>query len=136
MQPAPRRAAAAAALLLGGGVLAATAAPAGAHQTAYGNGVAVTMHVAPDDAPVAGVPATVNVVRVAPPRGGRWSFRTGRPTLRITDSSGKVVRTGRAKRHQKVTFKRAGAYQLVFSGRYKKAGRYRSFTTRFAIRAS
>jgi hypothetical protein len=113
-----------------------TAAPAAAHQTAYSHGVAVTMHVSPDDAPVAGRSATVNIVSVNPPGRPGFSFRSGNPRLRITDSSGHVIRRGRAGRHTKVTFPRPGAYQLTFSGRYKRAGKRHSFAARFAIRAS
>lgn len=112
------------------------AAPAAAHQTAYSHGVAVTMHVSPDDAPAAGRPATVNIVAVDPPGRAGFSFRSGNPRLRITDSSGQVIRRGRAGRHTTVTFPRAGAYQLTFSGRYRRAGKRHSFAARFAIRAS
>src|SRR4051812_43643200 len=93
------------------GLAAIAAAPAGAHQTAFGNGVAVTVHVAPGDAPPAGRRVTVNIAAVVAPKGGRWSFRTGRPTLRITDSAGKAIRRGRTGRRPQVTFPRPGAYQ-------------------------
>ena len=111
-------------------------APALAHQTAHDNGVAVTMHVSPDDEPVAGRQATVNIVKVDLPGSRRFSWKRGRPALRITDSSGNVLRRGHAGKHTKFTFPRSGAYELKFSGRFKRGGKRRSFSTRFAIRAS
>lgn len=79
----------------------AAAAVAAAHQTAYDRGTAVTLHVAPDDEPVAGVPATITVVRVRPVKGGRFTFGSCRCRLRVADASGApLLDRGAGKRTQ------------------------------------
>jgi hypothetical protein len=108
---------------------------ADAHQTAYNHGVAVTMHVSPDDEPVARQAATINVVRVKVPSRGRFSFRSCGCRLRVTDSSGAVILSRRAGKHTRITFPRPAAYQIVFSGSYRRGSKKRSFRTTFAIRA-
>jgi hypothetical protein len=107
-----------------------------AHQTVTSNGVSVTVHVAPDDEPQAGKPSQFTVVKVK--RKG-WHFRIGRCgcRLRIVDASGReildrAVNTARTS----VTFPRAAAYQLTFSGRVTRKGHRRSFAAGFAYRAS
>ncbi|WP_320669324.1 hypothetical protein [Patulibacter defluvii] len=112
----------------------ALAASAQAHQSASSNGATVTVHVLPDDAPAAGRPATVKVVRVAVPKRARFSYRSVR--IRVTDSSGRTVANRAGSRSARLTFPRAGAYQITVSGRYSRSGKKRSFTTRFAVRAS
>ena len=107
-----------------------------AHQTAYDRGVAVTVHVSPDDEPVARQPATINVVRVKVPGSGRFSFRSCGCRLRVTDSSGAVVLSRSAGKHTRITFPRPAAYQIVFSGSYRRGSAKRSFRTTFAIRAA
>ena len=116
-------------------ITTATAVPALAHQTAYNRGVAVTLHVNPDDEPVAGQPATIIVEKVKPPTRGRFTFSTCRCRLRVSDSSGKVVLDRAAGKRTSITFPDAAAYRIQFSGRYRKASRYRTFSTSFAIRA-
>jgi hypothetical protein len=111
------------------------AATAGAHQTAYSNGVSVTLHVNPNDEPVAGKSSQVIVTRVAPNR-GRFRWKTCVCYLKITDSSGKVIVNRRAGRRSTVTFPRAAAYEIVFSGRYRRSGHVKRFRAKFAIRAS
>jgi hypothetical protein len=116
-------------------ISAAGAAPALAHQTAYNRGVAVTLHVNPDDEPVAGQPATIIVEKVKPPKGGKFRFSTCRCHVRVTTSSGGVVLDRAAGKRTSITFPDAAAYRIQFSGRYRKGSRYRTFSTSFAIRA-
>jgi hypothetical protein len=115
-------------LMLGAGM-------APGHQTESSKGVSVTMHVTPEDEPIAGRVSTITVSKIRPNR-GRFSWRTCKCYLRISDSSGKVVLNRRAKRTQKFTFPRATAYEIVFSGRVKRGGTFKRFRVDFAIRAS
>jgi hypothetical protein len=110
------------------------AATAPGHQTESSKGVSVTVHVTPDDEPVAGRVATITA-KVRPSR-GRFSWRSCKCYLRITDSSGRVVLNRRAKRTQKFTFPRATAYEIVFSGRVKRGASFKRFRVDFAVRAS
>ena len=87
-------------------ILGAGTAPG--HQTESSKGVSVTVHVTPDDEPVAGRVATISA-RVKPSR-GRFTWRSCKCYLRITDSSGRVVLNRRAKRSQRFTFPRSTAY--------------------------
>ena len=113
-------------------MLGATAAPG--HQTESSKNVSVTVHVTPDDEPVAGRVATITA-RVKPRR-GRFSWRSCKCYLRITDSSGRVVLNRRAKRTQRFRFPRATAYEIVFSGRVKRGRSIKRFRVDFAVRAS
>lgn len=113
-------------------LLGAAAAPG--HQTESSKGVSVTVHVTPDDEPVAGRVSTITA-RVKPSR-GRFTWRSCKCYLRITDSSGRVVLNRRAKRTQRFTFPRATAYEIVFSGRVKRGGSFKRFRVDFAVRAS
>jgi hypothetical protein len=113
--------------------LGAAAAPG--HQTEISKGVSVTMHVTPEDQPVAGRSSKILVTKVRPNR-GRFSWRTCKCYLRISDSTGKVVLNRRAKRTQSFTFPRATAYEIVFSGRVKRNGKFVRFRVDFAVRAS
>lgn len=115
----------------------AVAAPlALAHQTVTSHGVAVTIHIAPDDEPVAGEPAEIVFVG-ARRRGWRLDRARCRCRLRISDSSGVVV-LDRALRTRTTTFTfpRPGAYEVVVSGRVAKGAKRRAFKARFAYRAS
>jgi hypothetical protein len=118
-----------AAVTLGGAVQAP------AHQTAYSKGVAVTLHVTPDDEPVAGKQARILVTEVDPPRRGKFSWKSCACYLRVSDSSGRVVLNRRAGKRTSFKFPRTGAYEIVFSGRYKRDGRTKRFRTTYAIRA-
>ena len=111
------------------------AATAPGHQTEISKGVSVTMHVTPEDEPVAGRSSKILVTKVRPNR-GRFSWRTCKCYLRISDSTGKVVLNRKAKRTMTFTFPRATAYELVFSGRVKRGGSFKRFRVDFAVRAS
>ena len=111
------------------------ASTAAAHQTNAANGVSVTMHVTPDDEPVVGRSARILVTKVKPNR-GRFSWSTCKCYLRISDSSGEVVLNRRASSRMRFTFQRASAYELLFSGRVKRNGRYKRFRVSFAVRAA
>jgi hypothetical protein len=107
---------------------------AGAHQTSQNKGVSVTLHVTPDDEPVAGEPSKIIVTKVKP-RSGRFSWRTCVCYLNIKDASGHVVLNRRAVKRMTFTFSRAGAYQLTFAGFIKRRGKKVHFSVPFAIRA-
>ena len=112
------------------------ASVASAHQTDYDRGVGVTLHVTPDDEPIAGQPSRIIVTKV---RAGSWRFsRRGCVCyLRVSDSAGSIVLNKRVRsRTTRFTFPRATAYEIVFSGRVKRNGRSKRFRTSFAIRAS
>ncbi len=117
-------------------VMLAGVPPAAAHQTASNRGVTVTMHVTPDDEPVAGKQSNIGVTKV---KAGsyRFSWRSCVCYLRVTDSAGHVLLNQRTRdRNTGFTFPRATAYQIVFSGRVKRNGRKKRFRVSFAIRAS
>jgi hypothetical protein len=113
-------------------------AVAQAHQTTTSKGVTVTMHVTPDDEPVAGRDSTISVTKVKVRKGSfRWSRCSCR--LKITDSSGRAVLSrSMTSRTVHFTFPRTGAYRITFSGRVKgrDGGKSRSFSTSFAVRAA
>jgi hypothetical protein len=111
------------------------AATAPGHQTESSKGVSVTMHVTPEDEPIAGRSSKILVTKVRPNR-GRFSWRSCKCYLRVSDSAGKVVLNRRARRSQSFTFPRASAYEIVFSGRVKRGRSFRRFRVDFAIRAS
>jgi len=113
--------------------LSATAATG--HQTESSKGVSVTMHVTPEDEPIAGRSSKILVTKVKPNR-GRFSWKSCKCYLRISDSAGKVVLNRKARRSQSFTFPRASAYEIVFSGRVKRGGSFKRFRVDFAVRAS
>jgi hypothetical protein len=110
------------------------AAPAPGHQTESSKGVSVTMHVTPEDEPIAGRSSRI-LTKVRPGR-GRFTWRSCKCYLRISDSAGRVVLNRKASRSSRFTFPRASAYELVFSGRVKRGSRYVRFRVDFAVRAS
>jgi hypothetical protein len=114
---------------------AAVAGPAVAHQTAYDRGTAVTLHVAPDDEPVAGQPATIVVTRVRPPRRGVFRFATCSCRVRVQDSAGHVLLDRRTGKRTPFTFPAAAAYRITYSGNYRRAGKRRTFHVSFSLRA-
>ena len=111
------------------------AATAPGHQTESSKGVSVTMHVTPEDEPIAGRSSKILVTKVKPNR-GRFSWRSCKCYLRISDTTGKVVLNRKASRTMSFTFPKATAYELVFSGRVKRGGTFKRFRVDFAIRAS
>jgi hypothetical protein len=111
------------------------AATAPGHQTEISKGVAVTMHVTPEDEPIAGRSSQILITKVKPNR-GRFTWRSCKCYLRISDSTGKVVLNRKAQKSMRFTFPRATAYELVFSGRVKRGGKYKRFRVDFAVRAS
>jgi hypothetical protein len=115
----------------------ALVASAVGHQTVADRGTAVTMHVQPDDAPLVGKPATIVVVKVAPPKGGRFTFRACTTCrLRVADASGHVLLSKRVASRTSFTFPKPAAYEITYSGSYRaKNRRIRTFRASFAIRA-
>ena len=111
------------------------AATAPGHQTESSKGVSVTMHVTPEDEPIAGRSSKILVTKVKPNR-GRFSWRSCKCYLRISDTTGKVVLNRKARRTMSFTVPKASAYELVFSGRVKRGGKFKRFRVDFAIRAS
>ena len=110
--------------------------PALAHQTVTSNGARVTLHVNPDDAPEAGVTTTIKVTKVAVPRGARFRFSSCGCRLKITNSSGTVLRDAPMKASTSFRFPSVGGYRLTYTGRYSKSGKRKRFAASFAIRAS
>jgi hypothetical protein len=118
--------------------LAATAfftIPALAHQTVSSNGARVTLHVDPDDEPEAGRSTSIRVLKVAVPRGARFSYSSCRCRLKISNSAGTVLRDAPMTTRTTFRFPSAGAYRLTYSGRYSRSGNRKRFSASFAIRA-
>jgi len=114
----------------------ALTAPALGHETVTNRGVAVTLHVLPDDEPKAGQPATIVAVKVRPPKGGRFTFKRCACRIKVTDASGKVLLSKRTGKRTTFTFPRAAAYEITYSGGYRaKTGKTRKFSAAFATRA-
>ena len=107
---------------------------AGAHDRETNNGVTVTLHIDPDDDPIATQPATLVVEKVETK--ATFSWKTCNCAWKITDSSGAVLFSGPAKARLSFTFPEPGAYQLTLSGRVKATKtRWRTFRIPFAFRA-
>jgi hypothetical protein len=112
----------------------AMAAVASGHDRETNNGVSVTVHIDPDDSPVATQPATIVVERVETRAKFRWL--TCRCAWKITDSTGGVVYSNPAKARTSLVFPKPGAYTLSFSGRVKvSTSRWRTFHINYAWRA-
>lgn len=115
----------------------APAVPALAHETVTDRGVAVTLHVLPDDEPRAGEPSTIVIVKVRPPKGGRFTFGACRCSVKVTTASGDVLLNRRTGKRTPFVFPDSAAYEITYSGTYRaKGGKTRHFDTTFAIRAS
>jgi hypothetical protein len=112
--------------------LLALAPAASAHQSTSSDGVTVTMHIAPDDEPVAGQPATL--VLVSAKRRG-WRRGDAAVRLRVTDATGRAVLDRRVRTRATFTFPRSGAYRVTWSGRLHKGSRTRPFSAAFTYRA-
>ncbi len=107
---------------------------AAAHEPMTNNGVTATLHVDPDDAPVAASPAIVVITSVAT-RTGTFTWATCLCKLTITSSSGDVLRTGPIAKRASFVFPEPAAYQLTFSGRVKRKGLWKPFKVGWPIRA-
>ena len=115
-------------------VALAAAGIAGAHDRETNNGVTVTLHIDPDDDPVATQPATLVVEKVETK--ATFSWTTCQCAWKISDSTGAVLFKGKAKARTTFTFPAPGAYQVSLSGRVKATKtRWRTFRIDFAFRA-
>jgi len=115
----------------------ALTAPALGHQTVSDRGVTVTMHVLPDDEPVAGGPATIVIVKVKTPRGGRFTFGSCTTCrVKVSSADGQILMNRRTGKRTPFVFSDAAAYEITYSGAYRaKNGKTRRFSAGFAIRA-
>ena len=114
----------------------ACAGTAWAHEPMTSNGVTVTLHVDPDDAPVAGRPATVLFEEVRVPKGTAFAWRTCACTLAVTAADGTPVRKGAlATRAAQVVFPAPGAYEIALAGRVRRGTAWKAFRVAWAIRA-
>src|SRR5918912_1556209 len=82
----------------------ALTAPALGHETVTDHGVAVTLHVLPEEERGAGAPAPLVVVRARPPRGGRFAFASCGCRMTIADAAGRVLLNRRAGKRTTFTF--------------------------------
>jgi hypothetical protein len=116
---------------------AAAAVPALAHETVTDHGVAVTMHILPGDEPQAGQPATIAIVSVRPPKGGRFTFKACTCRIKVTTASGDVLLNRRTGKRTSFVFPDPAAYEIAYSGTYRaRGGRSKHFSTTFATRAN
>ena len=110
------------------------ASAAFAHDRETNNGVSITVHIDPDDEPVATQPATIVVEKVE--SRAKFTWATCRCMWKIADSSGSVVYQAKAKAKTSFVFPAEGAYQLTLSGRVKATKtRWRAFKINYAWRA-
>jgi hypothetical protein len=115
----------------------ALTAPASGHQTVSDHGVAVTLHVLPDDEPVAGQPATIVAIRIRPPAGGRFRFGSCACRIKVGTATGRVLMNKRTAKRTSFVFPDPAAYEITYSGSYRaRDGRTKRFGAVFAIRAS
>ncbi len=115
----------------------ALTAPALGHQTVSARGVAVTLHVLPDDEPVAGQPATIVAVKVTPPRGGRFAFGSCTCRVKVATATGRVLLNKRTGKRTPFVFPDRAAYEITYSGSYRaKSKKTKRFSAVFAMRAS
>ena len=115
----------------------APTAPVAAHQTVSNRGVAVTLHVLPDDEPVAGKTATIVAVKVKPPKGGRFTFGSCVCRVKVTTATGRVLLNKPTGKRTTFVFPDPAAYKITYSGRYRaKSRKTKRFSAVFAIRAS
>jgi hypothetical protein len=129
MRPAAVAVAAAAAM--------APAVPALAHETVTDHGVAVTLHVLPDDEPRAGSPSTIVIVSAKPPQGGRFTFKRCACRMKVTTATGDVLLDRRTGKRTPFVFPAPAAYEITASGAYRaRGGKTRHFSATFALRAS
>lgn len=108
---------------------------ASAHEPQSNNGVTVTLHVDPDDAPVAGQPATVLFEEVRVGKGTTFTWRTCACTLTVAGGAGTTLSKGPASRVNRFTFPEPVAYQLALAGRVKRGTAWKAFKVAWALRA-
>jgi hypothetical protein len=107
---------------------------ASAHDRESNNGVSVTLHVNPDDEPIATAQSVLLVEKVETRATFTWA--TCRCTWRITNAAGKLLYLGKARVRTPFVFPESGAYQLRFVGRVKVTKvRWRVFRITYALRA-
>jgi hypothetical protein len=124
------------AAIVGTMALIGAVAPAWSHQIASNNGVAVQVHVDPNDEPIASQATTVWVVRVKG-RNVLFSWKTCRCRLLVFASDGAVLLDSAIKvPRTPVIFPEEKAYGITVSGRVKRKGIWRAFKVTFAIRAA
>jgi hypothetical protein len=108
-----------------------------AHETVTVHGVAVTMHVLPDDEPRAGAPSTIVIVSAKPPKGGRFTFKACTCRVKVTNAGGDVLLNRRTGKRTPFVFPDPAAYEVTYSGTYRaKGGKTKHFSATFALRAS
>jgi hypothetical protein len=121
-------------------IAAATAAVAtgattrAAHQTLVNNGVAVTLHVVPNDEPVAGEEALVSIVKIAT-RNGIFKWSTCRCHMTIFKPDGTKLLDQAAVPKLTFTFPEASAYGITVSGRVYRKKKWANFKVTFGLRA-
>lgn len=112
----------------------AAAGGAFAHDRETNNGVSVTVHLGPNDEPVATQPATIVVEKVE--TRARFTWPTCRCVWTISDATGAAIFRKPATAKTPFVFPAPGAYQLTFSGRVKATKtRWRTFRIDYAWRA-
>jgi hypothetical protein len=98
------------------------------------NGVAVTLHVAPNDEPVVGEPADVSILRITTKK-GKFTWATCNCTMTIFEPGNPPLLDGKATPKTQFTFPDAAAYGITVAGRVRRATRWAKFTVTFGIRA-
>ena len=130
---APMRLTVLAVATIAGSALTASAL---AHETVADRGVAVTMHVLPDDEPVAGKPSTIVIVKVAP-GSGKFTFKACSCRIKVRTASGSVLLYRLTGKRTPFVFPDPAAYEITYSGTYRaRGGKTKRFSTAFAIRAN
>lgn len=104
-----------------------------AHDRESNNGVTMTLHINPDDEPIATQPALLVIEKVETK--SSFSWKTCRCSMTISDSNDKVIRSGPVGARTVFTFPVEGAYQIVYAGRVKQKGTWRTFKISYAFRA-
>jgi hypothetical protein len=104
-----------------------------AHDRESNNGVTMTLHINPDDEPIAAQPAVLVIEKVETK--SSFSWKTCRCSMTISDSNDKVIRSGSVGPRTVFTFPVEGAYQIVYAGRVQQKGTWRTFRIPYAFRA-
>jgi hypothetical protein len=107
---------------------------ADAHQTLVNNGVAVTLHVVPNDEPIAGQEATISIISIKT-RKGKFTWGTCACTIKIFEPEGSVLLAEKAVRKMYYTFPESRAYGITIAGRVRRNHKWAKFIVTFGIRA-